>query len=275
MTGLVQAPSFRVNDFEGPLDLLFHLIEKNDMDIYDIQIAEITEQYMIFLYEMKALDMEIASEFLVMAATLIHIKSRMLLPGKTVLQTDEEEDPREELVMRLLQYRRCKVVAGELKGRFHSYSPSILRLPMTAKALDIKLTPPVQIFNADAFNEGITAVCNRNQLRFADISAKISHILQRDKTSVKEKMKWLWKKLAACKKIFFHEMFSAKNSSRIEKITGFLAVLELLRSNRIDARQDKPFDVILLEKKQEEAVADDQDGAVFLENVKEEALYDE
>ena len=243
------SPSLKIRDFEGPLDLLFHLIEKNDMDIYDIPIAEITEQYLTYIRTMETPDMEDATSFLVMASTLIHIKSRMLLPGKTLLDATAEEDPREELVMRLLQYRRCKIIAGELKERFGRYSPVHVRLPMTPKSMGISLKPPVQTFNQSAFHDALASVTNRNQLRFADISAKISHILKRDKMSVKEKMKWIWSKLKACKTIFFHEVFSAKNSTKMEKITGFLAILELLRGDRITVEQEYTYGAILLKKK--------------------------
>ena len=94
-------PALKIREFEGPLDLLFHLIEKNDIDIYDIPIAEITDQYMDYLEKMSSLDMEVASEFLLMAATLVHIKSRMLLPDYRRGETSDEEDPREELVVKL------------------------------------------------------------------------------------------------------------------------------------------------------------------------------
>lgn len=238
----------KINDFEGPLDLLYHLIEKNDMDIYDIPITEITRQYMEYISSMQHLNMEIASEFLVMASTLIHIKSRMLLPGK-VQDIEKEEDPREELVVRLLQYRRCKVVASELKERFQIFSPSVTKLPETPKSMSISLNPPIQYLRSDAFSDAVTAVCNRNQLRFADMSAKITHILKRDKVSVKEKIKLLWNLLMKKKSVFFHEIFSGKNSTRSEKIAGFLAVLELLRSDKIEAKQKTPFDVILLKRK--------------------------
>ena len=266
-----QAPSLKINDFEGPLALLFHLIEKNDVDIYDIPIASVTDQYMTFLQDMQELDMEIASEFLVMAATLIHIKTRMLLPGKALRET-EEEDPREELVVRLLQYRRCLVIAKDLKDRHARYSPAIVRLPETPKSLGIYVQPPLQILQGAFFQDAVNAVCSRNQLRFSDISMKISNILKRDRLSVKEKMKWLWSKLLSCKSIFFHEIFSAKNSSRLDKIAGFLAVLELLKNDKIDAEQKKPFDVILLRRKEQAAAG--ENGVAFLDRVKEEALYD-
>jgi segregation and condensation protein A len=246
-------PDLKISMFEGPLDLLFHLIEKNDIDIYDIPIAEITDQYMVFLKDMDALDMEFASEFLVMAATLIHVKSRMLLPDRKAMLAMEEEDPREELVIRLLQYRRCKMLAQDLRERYKVYSNAYYRLPSTPFSLDIEVQIPPQEFDPEGFARAISSVNTRNAIRFADLSAKITHILKRDKVSVRDKMKLVWQKLIANGKMFFHEIFPTQSTSKIEKVVGFLAVLELLRGNQISAEQDRPFDVILLAEIKEHA----------------------
>ncbi len=247
-----KAPDLKIRQFEGPLDLLFHLIEKNDIDIYDIPIAEITDQYMTFLGDMKTLDMDIASDFLVMAATLVHIKSRMLLPGrKAVMSADDEEDPREELVIRLLQYRRCKVLASDLRERYKIYSNCMFKLPSTPGSQMISVSPAPAEFEPECLNRAISSVCTRNAIRFADLSSKITHILRRDKISIRDKMKTVWQKLLEKGKMFFHEMFPATETSKMEKVVGFLAVLELLRSNQISADQDRPFDVILLSQKAE------------------------
>lgn len=239
-------PELKIRQFEGPLDLLFHLIEKNDIDIYDIPIAEITDQYMVFLKDMDTLDMEVASEFLVMAATLIHIKSRMLLPDKKAMLATDEDDPREELVIRLLQYRRCKMLALDLRTRYKKYANCICRLPSTPASLNISIVHPPQEFDPECFEKSVSVVCARNEMRFADLSSKITHILKRDKVSVRDKMKLVWQKLVSNGKIFFHEIFPAQGTTKIEKVVGFLAVLELLRGNQISAVQDHPFDVILL-----------------------------
>jgi len=248
---LHQLPELKIMQFEGPLDLLFHLIEKNDIDIYDIPIAEITDQYMVFLNNMDTLDMEVASEFLVMAATLIHIKSRMLLPDRKALLSSDEEDPREELVIRLLQYRRCKMLAMDLRLRYKKFNHCICRLPATPASLGVLVKHPPQEFDSDNFEKSVSVVCARNEMRFADLSSKITHILKRDKVSVRDKMKFVWQKLISGGKIFFHEIFPAMETSNIEKIVGFLAVLELLRGNQISAIQERPFDVILLSENRE------------------------
>lgn len=242
----------KIDRFEGPMDLLFHLIEKNDIDIYDIPIAEITDQYMSFLQDMSTPDMEIASEFLVMAATLIHIKSKMMLPGiKTGGPVEEGEDPREELVIRLLQYRRCKILAQDLRDRYAYYSHSVTRLPTLSRTLGISVSSIPQEFESDCFDRAISAVCTRNEMRFSDLSSKITHLLKREKISIRDKMKAVWQKLTEKGRVFFHEVFPSARTEKPEMVAGFLAVLELLRSNRISAEQEKPFDVILLTKKEE------------------------
>ncbi|MBN1774903.1 MAG: segregation/condensation protein A [Clostridiales bacterium] len=247
-----RVPDLKIDRFEGPLDLLFHLIEKNDIDIYDIPIAEITDQYMSFLHGMSTPDMEVASEFLVMAATLIHIKSKMMLPGiRTGVSPEEGEDPREELVIRLLQYRRCKILAQDLRGRYAYYAGSLTKLPTLPKTLEITVQSVPQEFEPDCFNRAIMAVCARNEVRFADLSSKITHLLKREKVSIRDKMKAVWQKLTEKGRIFFHEIFPVAETEKEERVAGFMAVLELLRSNRISADQERPFDVILLSKKEE------------------------
>lgn len=249
MSEAIAQPSIHVREFEGPLDLLYSLIQKNDIDIFDIPIAEITEKYMAYLEQMKSLDMEIASEFIVMAATLVHIKSRIMLPSRSDMTTEGEEDPREELVISLLRYKRCKMLAKELKSRNELYRDCVLRLPSTAKEMKVSIVYPPQEFIPEEFEKAIDNVCRRNEVRFADISAKITHILKRDKLSVKERMKSVWLKISGRGKMFFHELFEGKKADKTDRIVSFLAVLELLRNNRIDATQKKPFDVILIEEK--------------------------
>ena len=242
-------PELKIRHFEGPLDLLFHLIEKNDIDIYDIPIAEITGQYIDFIEQMKSLDMEVTSEFIVMAATLIHIKSRIMLPGKKDEESYEGDDPREELVVSLLRYKRCRMFADELKQRREIFSGSYKRIPATAADFGIELKIQNQEFESELFDKAVEDVAARNEVRFADISSKITHILRRDKLSVRERMKSLWNKITRRGKLFFHELFDGEKTEKIDRIVSFLAVLELLRSNKINVEQERPFDDILIEEK--------------------------
>ena len=243
--------SIKFRHFEGPLDLLFHLIEKNDIDIYDIPVAEITEQYMAYLSGMKKLDMEVASDFLVMGATLVHIKSKMMLPGLRNAQGGDSEgdDPREELVISLMRYKRCRVFAGELKERREKFEGSRMRSASTAKELGIKVDLPVQEFVPECFDKAVSDITTRNEIRFADISAKITNILRRDKLSVRDRMKNMLKIILKRGKLLFSELFEGKKPEKIDRIVSFLAVLELVRNNKVDAEQKHNFDDILIEEK--------------------------
>lgn len=242
-----QPPDLKISQFEGPLDLLFHLIEKNQIDIYDIPIAEITDQYLTYLEGLAQLDMESASSFLLMASTLLQIKSRMLLPHKRSSEEEEGQDPREELVLRLLEYRRCRTLADQLRERHQIWQHSQLRLPEAPQRLGISPSFVQDSLSWDRFWLACQQVARQNNLRFQDISQRISHILKREKVSLKEKMKQIWHQIQTRSRLFFNELFPADKASRTERVTGFLAVLELLRLNRIQASQDHPFDVILLE----------------------------
>lgn len=250
MAGSSVKPEIRIHHFEGPLDLLCHLIEKNDIDIYDIPIAEITSQYMDCLSAMKSLDMDVASEFLLMGATLVHIKSRMMLPGKKSEGPDgSEEDPREELVISLMRYKRCRVFANELRERRAKYEGARFRTRATAKELGIDVKKLSSDFDKEEFGSAIEEINNRNGLRFNDISAKIKHILKRDKISVRERMKILWLTITKKGKLFFSELFTSKKPEKMERIVNFLAILELVRNNDITATQKGSFEDILIEEK--------------------------
>ncbi|MBP5491774.1 MAG: segregation/condensation protein A [Clostridiales bacterium] len=266
-------PQVRLRKFEGPLDLLFHLIEKNDIDIYDIPISEVTDQYMDYLDKMSSLDMDVASEFLLMAATLVHIKSRMLLPDRHLSDETPEADPREELVLRLLEYRRCKMLASDLKDRYRDYSKCMYRLPQTPSDLGIDVEYRPAPIDRSALDKGVEDVCKRNEIRFADIASKITHILKRDKFSIRDKIRFVWDRLIKKGKIFFHELFPVHQVEKMDRIVGFLAVLELLRGDQIKAEQEHPFDVILIEPKTDK-LNEERFGLDRAEENKELAAYD-
>ena len=249
MTVTKENPQVRLRKFEGPLDLLFHLIEKNDIDIYDIPISEITDQYMDYLEKMSSLDMEVASEFLLMAATLVHIKSRMLLPDKRISEDQAEADPREELVVKLLEYRRCKMLAEDLRDRYRDYSQCMYRVPQSPASLGINPESAPAPVDEEQLSKSIDDVCRRNEIRFADIASKNKG------------------------KVFFHEIFPVHQVDKMDRIVGFLAVLELLRGDQIIAEQEKPFDVIWIEQKHEK-LDEERFGLDRNEETKELAAYD-
>lgn len=229
-----------LESFEGPLDLLLHLIEKNRIDIYDIPIALLTEQYMAYLAKFKEFNIEIASEFLVMAATLLQIKSKILLPDTKIETetTDEEEtDPRQELVERLLEYRRYKEIssvlskmAQEAGQRYFRKStlPEPKHLPPTG--LDVKLL-------WQAFQNVL-----EGQIEHAPLIANVA----REQYTIEDKIVSL---LAILKEnngnICFTAVFTPK-TSKAELITTFLAMLELIKIKRISVYQTGLFSPIYL-----------------------------
>ncbi|SDX89777.1 condensin subunit ScpA [Ruminococcaceae bacterium YAD3003] len=243
-------PDIKLRQFEGPLDLLLHLLEKNDVDIYDIPISTITAQYMQYIESMQEFDMELASDFLVMGATLVSIKSRMMLPGMTssLVPGEDVVDPREELVISLMRYKRCRIFASDLKDRREKFDGARFRYASTAKSLGITIAPAEQSFSIEEFNDAVAVINERNESRFTDITAKIKHILRKDKMSVKERIKSIWRSITGKGKILFSSLFG-KKAEKMDKVVSFLAVLELVRDNKINVEQDKNFGEISIEEK--------------------------
>lgn len=219
--------------FEGPLDLLLYLIKKSEIDIYDIPIASITEQYLEYLELMRMLDLNIAGEFLVMAATLIHIKSKMLLPPeeKEILP-EEEEDPREELVRRLLEYRKFKEVAGVLQNLEGQ------RREMFTRTSVFEIDSGEKFFEASLFDL-ITALTRV----LKDVPREVFQEIVKDEFTVEEKIHDLLHMLVKTPVVFLSGLFkTAKNKTEI--IAIFLAVLELIRMKEILVAQKQSFDEI-------------------------------
>jgi segregation and condensation protein A len=223
--------------FEGPLDLLLHLIKKNEVSITDIPIATITEQYLATLEVMQAFNLDVAGEFLVMAATLIHIKSRILLPV-TDAEEDEEEgaDPREELVRRLLEYQRFKDAADQLERREVLTRDVFVRSVAPAEAIPSPGFRDVSVF------ELLTAL-----KRVLDRLPKdVVHEVMLDKITVREKMTLLLDHLRTQGKTLFESLF-AEVRTRMEVVVTFLAMLELVKVHAIRIFQEEATGPIQIE----------------------------
>jgi segregation and condensation protein A len=223
--------------FEGPLDLLLHLIKKNEVSITDIPIATITEQYLATLEVMQTFNLDVAGEFLVMAATLIHIKSRMLLPMADD-EDDEEEgtDPREELVRRLLEYQRFKDAADQLERRELLTRDVFVRSVAPAEAIPAPGFRDVSVF------ELLTAL-----KRVLDRLPKDAvHEVMLEKITVREKMTLLLDQLRTQRKILFESLF-AEVMTRMEVVVTFLAMLELVKVRAIRIFQEEATGPIQIE----------------------------
>ena len=237
--------------FEGPLDLLLHLLEKNKVNIYDIPIVEITNQYMEYIAEMKRQDLNVVSEFLVMAATLIDIKSRMLLPAPET-EDEEEEDPRAELVQQLLEYKMYKCMAYELKdrqmdaGRVMYKKPTI---PEEVRAYE----PPVDIhelmsdITLSRLHEIFESIMKKQQDKIDPLRSKFGKI-EKEEVSLEDKMEELKKYAAGHRHFSFRGLLTAQ-SSKVEVIVTFLAILELMKMGTIRISQEHIFDDIQIDSK--------------------------
>jgi len=227
--------TFRLDGFEGPLDLLLHLIQKNELEIFNIPIALITEQYLEYLQFMKVLNLDIAGEYLLMASTLLHIKSKMLLPKSTEGEVEEEEDPRAELVRRLLEYQKYKQAAGELEKR-----------PMLDRDVFIRLIPTE---SEDMSEE------ERIEVNLFELIEAFRQVLERVKSvtvhevvlehlSVEDKIQEILLILGReNRSVAFHRLFPEQASRRVIVIT-LLAILELVKMKRIRIFQIALFETI-------------------------------
>ena len=226
--------TFRLEGFEGPLDLLLHLIQKNELDIFNIPIALVTEQYLEYLQLIKVLNLDVAGEYLLMASTLLYIKSKMLLP-KSLEGEEEEEDPRAELVRRLLEYQQYKQAAGELEKRPMLDRDVFIRL----MAPELEEVPEEERIEVNLFEllEAFRQVLER-------VRADTVHEVILEHLSVEDKIQEILTLLGReNRSVVFHRLFPEQASRRVVVIT-LLAILELVKMKRIRIFQLVPFETI-------------------------------
>jgi segregation and condensation protein A len=229
------AYTFRIEGFEGPLDLLLHLIQKNELDIFNIPIFLITEQYLEYLQLMKVLNLDMAGEYLLMASTLLHIKSRMLLPKTSEGEEEEEEDPRAELVRRLLEYQKYKKAAFEMEKR-----------PLLDRDVFVRLVPvePGEEPEEERIEVNLIELLEAFRQALERVKAETVHEVVLEHLSVEDKIQEI---LALLEKenrsMAFHRLFPEQASRRVVVVT-LLAVLELVKMKRIRIFQLAPFETI-------------------------------
>ena len=230
-----QSVNIKLDMFEGPFDLLLTLLEKNKVEIMDVKISEIADQYVDFLFSEDVFNMEIATEFLVMASILIHMKSRKLLPQP---EKEEEEMTEEELKARLIRYKRFKEIAPRLAEMMDQWSGAMYS---TGEPLSFK--PREEMKELDAMhlagcyvNAYTRYVESRN-----DNTEKMETILKTEKVSLRAKIRQVISTVRKKAKVLFSEMFNTKQNTRLEVVTGFLAVLELDKCKQVDLKQEKLF----------------------------------
>jgi segregation and condensation protein A len=229
----------KLENFSGPLDLLLHLIKSQEMDVYDIRIVEITEQYLTIIDQMKQLDLDVAGEFLVMAAQLIHIKSRMLLPVSEELSEEEGEDPRAELVKRLLEYQRYKQAAvlfeqlPQLERDIFLPQGDVDNLQLEDAPQDVELT--ISLYQlANAFHQLMTHV-----------KTEVFHEVVRENLSVTDYIAMISRRLMEHSRICLRDFFQS-GYQRTELVVTFLALLELTRMRMVRIEQVSTFSDVWL-----------------------------
>jgi len=234
--------AIKIENFEGPLDLLCHLIDKNKMNINDIKINEITEQYIEYINKMEEMNLEVTSEFLVMASTLIYIKSKSLLPK----QVDEEKElTEEELIQRIIEYKKYKEITKIMQENYNIFSKRYF------KAGEIIELPKQKIekkYDKEIISNLYSELINRN-IEKVNVNAKnIERIAITENYTVSSKVKQIFKELIKKPRFVFNTLFSIKKCNKNEVVTAFSGLLELTRRNKVIATQEEIFGDIIVEK---------------------------
>ena len=224
--------TYKLENFEGPLDLLLTLIQKNKVSIYDIPIAEITEQYLEAIEGIEELNLDNTSEFLVMASQLLYIKSKMLLPKNE--EEEDEEDPREELARRLIEYQQYKEASQELRKSEFSTKYMVFR---EAERIDFPIPEYNINHEVDELLQAFDSIFRRHLRKQKPEKRAFSQIVGREKVSVDDMVEKICKKLRKSKRIKFETLFE-EGDSKPEMIATFLAVLEMVKLGRLFANYD-------------------------------------
>ena len=234
--------SIKLNKFEGPLDLLCHLIDKNKMDIYDINISEITDQYIDYINQMEKINLDITSEFLVMASTLMYLKSKKLLP-KT--DNDVEEITEEELIRRIIEYKKYKEITKKLR---ESYLLNSKRYFREVEKIDLPKQKIERQYTTDIIPQIYQKIINSNKDKINENASNIEKIAITETYSVGDKVKDMYRALIKYKKFTFNKLFSLKKHSKNEVVTAFTGLLEMSRRNKVITEQSELFGDIDVEK---------------------------
>ena len=235
--------AIKIENFEGPLDLLCHLIEKNKMDIYDINLNEITDQYIEYINKMEEMNLEVTSEFLLMASTLLYVKSKNLLPKEN---EDQEEITEEELIRRIIDYKKYKEITKILKQNYDIYGKRFTKMSenieLPKQVLDKK-------YDSKIIPEIYSKIVEKNSNRLNNNAKNIQKIAIVDIYTVGDKVKQMFKELIHNNKFIFNKLFSLNRCNKKEIVTAFTGLLEMSRRNKVTTKQEEMFGDIIVEKK--------------------------
>lgn len=234
--------AIKLDNFEGPLDLLCHLVDKNKMDINQIKISEITDQYIDYINKIQELNLDVTSEFILMASTLLFIKSKSLLPKQV---EDEAELTEEELIHRIIEYKKYKEISKKLKELYQVYSKRFYKVPDKIELPARKLE---QNYSKDLIEQSYKNLVEKNKSKINKNAINIEKIAITETVTVTSKVKDIFKELIKKPRFIFSKLCSAKKYTRLETVTAFSGILELTRRNKIKAQQEKNFGDIIVEK---------------------------
>lgn len=234
--------AIKVENFEGPLDLLCHLIEKNKMNICDIKISDVADQYIDYINKMEEMNLELTSEFLIMASTLLYLKSKKVLPN---INDEEEEISEEELIRRIVEYKQYKEISKKLKEMYLNNNIRYFKLPEEIKLPKQKIE--------DNYTKGLivnayTSLIKNNANKMNENASNIERIAITDTYSVAGKVKQMLKELLKKPKFIFNSLYSISKCNKEEVVTAFSGLLELSRRNKVITNQEKTFGEIMVEK---------------------------
>lgn len=236
--------NIRTQNFEGPLDLLCHLIDVNKMDIYDVNLNEITDQYMDYLNTMEEMDLEVTSEFLLMASNLLYIKSKKLLPR----QEDEEEIlSEEELIQRIIEYKQYKEITGTFKNMYAENNKRFFRLPEKIELPKQKLEETSYTYEDLA--EIYKKILDKNSVRLNKNAKNIEKIAIVENYSVGDTVKTMFRELIKKSNFVFNKLFSLNRCKPQEVVTAFSGLLEMSRRSKVETNQEELFGDIEVSKK--------------------------
>lgn len=235
--------NIKLENFEGPLDLLCHLVDKNKMDIDKVNISQITDQYIEYLNAMEELNLEIASEFIVMLSTLVYLKSKHLLPKEG---EDEEELTEEELIKRIIEYKRYKEIIKLFREKYNTYSKRIFKLPEKIELPNRKLE---RKYEKEDIAESYRVLVERNENKKNKNAINMEKIAILETVTVASKVKDIFRELVKKHKFIFGALCTSKKYTKLETVTAFSGMLELSRRNKITTEQNKNFGDIIVSKK--------------------------
>ena len=234
----------KTENFEGPLDLLCHLIDVNKMDIYDISLSEITDQYIAYIDAMEEMDLEVTSEFLIMASNLLYLKSKKLLPRQ---ETEEEMLSEEELIQRIIEYKQYKEITNKFRELYNANNKRVFRM---AEYIEIPKQTEVEVkYTSSDLAETYKKILDKNTSKLNKNAKNIEKIAIIENYTVGETVKTMFKELIRNKTFVFNRLFSLKKCKPQEVVTAFSGLLEMSRRNKVETNQEELFGEIKVDKK--------------------------